>query len=62
MFDSPEATGCYGAFLGVFWEGLSGCAGGVEGHACGGGEWAEETIEEGWHGCESHEEGQGKEN
>ncbi len=61
MFDAPETTGCYGAFLGVVWDGLGGGAGGVEGHACGGGEGAEEPVEEGGHGGESHEDGQGQE-
>lgn len=54
MLDAPEATGCHGAFLRVVGEGLGGCAGGVEGHACGGGEGAEETVEEGGHVGEGH--------
>lgn len=52
MLDAPEAAGGYGAFLGSFGHVLDcACAVGVEAHAGGGGEGAEEAIEEGGKGA-----------
>lgn len=56
MFDAPEATSGYGAFLRVGWEVGGGATFGVEGHAGGGGEGAEEAIEKAGH-CGGHNEG-----
>ena len=46
VLDTPEAASGYGALLRVGWEVGGGAAFGVEGHAGGGGEGAEEASEE----------------
>ena len=56
VFHAPEATSRDGTFLGIRREILGLAAFGVEGHAGGGGEGAEEAIEEVGH-CGSHEDG-----
>lgn len=51
VLHAPEAAGCDGAFLAVFWDAGRGGTGGagVEGHGGGGCEGAEEAVEEGRH-------------
>jgi len=59
MLHAPEAACGDCAFLRVLWYVYSGLALGVQSHGTSrGGEGAEETCQEGGHGCGCHEDGE----